>query len=127
MIESAHPAWQPLRVRTEARPGAMVVRPSGEVDLAAVPQLRSMLTTIAGGGHHAIVSLGEVTYIDSSGIKALFDVHRLFAKRERRLALAEPSSVVQRILAITEIEKIIPVFASVDQALRSLPVSGRPE
>lgn len=121
------PSWQSLSFRTEERPGAVVLHPSGEVDIATVSSLWSMLKAAGAGGRHVVVMLGKITYIDSTGIKAFLDVHRLFEERAQRLVLAEPTAVVRKVIEITALEKVIPVYASLEQAVGSLAAPRSPE
>ncbi len=118
--------WGSLTFRTEERAEAVVLSPSGEVDLGTAPALRSSLKAILEDGHNAIVDLGAITYIDSTGIKVVFDMHRLFLERGRRVVLAEPATVVRKVMEIVGLEKAVPVYASLDAALQSFHTSPWP-
>ncbi len=56
-----------------ARSGdAVVVRVIGELDLATAPQLREILADLASlGALHVTVDLGELAFVDSSGLGVL--------------------------------------------------------
>ena len=127
MTERANPSWESLSFRTEERREAAVLHPAGEVDLATVSSLWSMLKSLGEGGRPVIVDLSAITYIDSTGIKALLDVHRLFQQRAQRLVLADPTSTVRKVIQITALEKVIPVYASLEQAVESLREPAEPE
>jgi anti-sigma B factor antagonist len=127
MAEHARPSWESLTCRTEERGEAVVLHPSGEVDLATVSSLYSMMKSAGEDGRHVVVTLNEITYIDSTGIKALLDVHRLLRQRSQRLVLADPTSMVRKVIEITALEKVIPVYASLEEALRSLHAAAGPE
>jgi anti-sigma B factor antagonist len=127
MAEHARPSWESLTCRTEERGEAVVLHPSGEVDLATVSSLWSMMKSAGEDGRHVIVTLNEITYIDSTGIKALLDVHRLLRQRSQRLVLADPTSMVRKVIEITALEKVIPVYASLEEAMQSLHAPAAPE
>jgi anti-sigma B factor antagonist len=127
MTERANPSWPALTFKTEERREAVVLHPAGEVDLATVSSLWSMLKSMSEGGRPVIVSLSGITYIDSTGIKALLDGHRLFQQRAQRLVLADPTSMVRKVIEITALEKVIPVYASLEQALEFLRAPAEPE
>jgi anti-anti-sigma factor len=101
---------------------------SGDLDLAGVATFRAHL----GAAHDAdglVFDLQNLRYLDSSGIKALIDVQRALAPSGRRVALVGPSPTVRKILEVLDLERLIPVFASVGQALayvRSEVGSERP-
>jgi anti-sigma B factor antagonist len=127
MAEHARPSWDSLTCRTEDRGEAVVLHPSGEVDLATVSNLWAMMKSAGEDGRHVIVTLNEITYIDSTGIKALLDVHRLLRQRSQRLVLADPTSMVRKVIEITALEKVIPVYASLEEAMQSLQTPAAPE
>lgn len=127
MAEHARPSWDSLTCRTEDRGEAVVLHPSGEVDLATVSNLWAMMKSAGEDGRHVIVTLNEITYIDSTGIKALLDVHRLLRQRSQRLVLADPTSMVRKVIEITALEKVIPVYASLEEAVQSLHAPAGPK
>jgi anti-anti-sigma factor len=122
----ASPSWEALTFRREERPEGIVLFPSGEVDLASAPALWAHLRAILEDGLHVIVSLRGVTYIDSTGIKTLLDIHRMFVERGQRFALSEPAPVVRKVMEIAGLERAIPVHASLEAALESFRPSVPP-
>lgn len=104
--------------RQEAR-GAILIRPTGEVDLTSVPILWSNLKALLEDGQDVVVDLSGVQSIDSTGFEALVDAGHLFFQRGQRFALATPTSVVQRLIDIGYPDEVIPVFASIEMALDS--------
>ncbi len=102
--------------RQEAR-GAILIRPTGEVDLTSVPILWSNLKALLEDGQDVVVDLSGVQSIDSTGFEALVDAGHLFFQRGQRFALATPTSVVQRLIDIGYPDEVIPVFASSEMAL----------
>lgn len=74
----------------------------GEFDLNETADLTEAAKRALGRGKHLIVNLSETTFIDSSVIRALFNIDRLAKSHQRMLALqlaTAPS--VERVLAIT--------------------------
>jgi len=123
-VENHVSAWGALQCRTETRPEAVVVVPSGEVDLGTVPVLSSALRIVLDGNRDAIILLNELKYIDSTGIKTILDVHRAFTEHGRRLILADPPAIIRRVLDIVGLEKVMPIHPSLDSALASCSVSA---
>ena len=97
----------------------MLVRPVGKVNLATVPLLWSNLRAVREDNLNVIIDLKAILGIDSAGIHALLDAHRLFIQCGQRLALAEPSHRVRTLLEGAGFEKTVPIFASVAAALAS--------
>jgi anti-anti-sigma factor len=75
-----------------------LVKLLGELDLASAPELRSQLRPLDGDLE---VDLAGLTFLDSSGMNALVDVHRDRDARGHRLVIRGASGIVLRALTIT--------------------------
>lgn len=104
--------------RQEAQ-GAILIRPTGEVDLSTVPMLWANLNALLEDGQDVIVDLNGIRYIDSSGLEALLDSCQVFRQRGQRFTLVRPASVIGRLIDIRSLDKAIPVFESIEAALDS--------
>ena len=103
-------------------PPALVARPSGDVDMAATPGLQAeLLGAVAEHGAGCLViDLGDVDYIDSSGIELLFRVHGALAGEEVDLiVVAPPGTSAARLLGLVALGDIGEVRASLTDALRT--------
>ena len=74
-----------------------VIAVSGEVDIATSPNLRSELEA-ALDAQELCVDLCDTTFMDSSGIHVLLDIHRL---AEGRMTIVCPPGAVRRVLDLT--------------------------
>ena len=74
-----------------------VIAVSGEVDMASSPSLRSELEA-ALDAQELRVDLCDTTFMDSSGIHVLLDIHRL---AEGRMTIVCPPGPVRRVLDLT--------------------------
>jgi anti-anti-sigma factor len=93
-----------------------VVEVGGDVDIATVAGLEEpVIRAIEEGRHPVVLDLGECPFIDSSGIRLLLRAHRLLNgtpnHHQPSLAIAATGHVA-RMLAITAVDKVIPVRAS---------------
>lgn len=89
-----------------------VVRPSGELDLVTAPRLVSEIATVLWRSPAAttlIVDLGDVAFMDSSGIKALLRARRLMTERRGQVALHGVRPSVSRLLNITGVHDLFPI------------------
>ncbi|MBN2139509.1 MAG: STAS domain-containing protein [Desulfovibrionaceae bacterium] len=66
-----------------------------------------------------IVDISEVAFIDSTGLGALLSCHKALEDRGG-LVLACPGQEVARLFALTRMNRVMGVFASVDQAVASV-------
>ena len=97
----------------------------GELDLAAAPELRSELTALVGTNNNraVVLDLAEVTFMDSSGVGAVLSTYRALLLQERRLVVANAHPIVARVLNLTNVDSIIPVRASVADAVDGCPLA----
>ncbi len=71
-----------------------------------------------------IFDLGQVTFIDSSGIGFILGRYKLALLAGGKTALTNVSDQVRRLASISGILKIINIYPSVDKAIESLTRGG---
>jgi anti-anti-sigma factor len=77
-----------LAVSFEHVAGAVVVRCAGEVDMANAQELCDAIDSTAAAD--VIVDIGELRYLDSSGIRAIEQAFRRLRSSSRSFALVAP-------------------------------------
>jgi anti-anti-sigma factor len=83
----------------------------GEVDIASSPHLRSALEAAFDAGAHELwVDLSAITFMDSSGLHVLLDMHRLAEGLRRRLTIICPPGNVHRVLDLTGVIRTLRVY-----------------
>jgi anti-sigma B factor antagonist len=110
----------------EETPDAVILRPSGEVDLATVATFSDALTRAAARGRCIVVDMMGIEYIDSSGIHALIGYANACKQRGDLLILVAPRGTVQKVIRITNLDRVITVLASVEVALDLLQSRATP-
>ena len=84
---------------------------SGEVDIASAGELRAALAdAVESGAAEIWVDLTAVEFMDSTGITAIVDARSQLDGR--RFALICPIGPVRRVIAISGIDRAIPIHAS---------------
>lgn len=74
----------------------------GAVDVRLAPDLKEMLATVRSSGvQHLVLELGTVTFMDTTGLRFLFDLQRLAEERGGSLRLADPSEAVLDLLEMS--------------------------
>lgn len=96
--------------------GPTVVRVTGELDLATAPQLEEALASRPANGG-LVIDLGGCTFVDSTCVRVLVGVVRDTEDAGERAALVVTDPGVLRVLEITALDTLVPVHASVDEAL----------
>ena len=88
----------------------------GELDLVSVAEFRLLVEEDMRGQQDVLFDLRDVSYIDSVAIRMLLQVHRMLSDRKQRMTIVQPPGLARRILDITDIGHIIPIFGSVQEA-----------
>jgi anti-anti-sigma factor len=106
-------------VRFEVVGESTVVRIRGEVDLSnAWSVARAMREAISNQAHTVVVDLSEVTYLDSAGIRVLFDLSRGLAEHDQRLIVVLPvGATTRRALEVSAFATAAQVVETLDDAL----------
>lgn len=87
---------------------AWVLAPKGAVDIASCGELESRLEEVIDGGATIVVlDLGEIDFIDSSGIRVIVRASRHLQEKGGRLLVENTSGATQRILEVTGILEIL--------------------
>lgn len=103
---------------TERDVGPVVVQLSGEYDLWRRDELEAELKP-AESADIAVLDLRDVTYIDSTALTCLVRLKKRMAENGAgELRLVAPQPNVRKILSLTQLERIFPVFESLGDALR---------
>ncbi len=95
-----------------------VISLSGEVDLHYSPTARKQILDLVGNGHDVLVDLSQVKYIDSSGLASLVEGYQLAKRNKVAFALAGVSDAALQVLQLTRLDKVFPVYDSVEAALQ---------
>jgi anti-sigma B factor antagonist len=98
-----------------------VVDLAGRITLGeAAGTLRDTLKELLGKGQRNILlNLGEVTYIDSSGLGELVGGFATVANRGGQLKLLDIQSRVRELMQITKLYTVFDIFTDEAEAIRS--------
>jgi anti-anti-sigma factor len=98
-----------LEVDTEERSGELVIRFSGDLDLACFDEVNELLTTSLSDGHHSVrIDLRGLQFIDSTGIRLLLVAHERAHSNGHQLRIIRGSEQVQRVFALTDLDARLP-------------------
>ena len=96
----------------------MVLTVGGEVDLNTAPQLKERIGSLIEQGHHRIlVDLEGVEFMDSTGLSALVSGVTRTGQANGELAVVCTRPQVLRLLALTGLDHVLKVHASVSEAV----------
>ena len=105
--------------------GVPVVMAPEEIDITNAPDLRSALLQAAANGPGTLVAdLTRTRFCDSSGLHTLLAAHKRAQAEGGELLLVIPSPAVLRVFAITTVDRMIPNFTSLEEALARTSANG---
>jgi anti-sigma B factor antagonist len=104
------------------RDGCVVVSVRGEVDLATAPTLKTrLLDLVAEGENEIIVDLSDTDFLDSTGLGAVVAAYKRVRAHDGHLKLVASSSRVKRVFEITNLDRVVPILATVEEACAHVP------
>lgn len=110
-----------MKVRQEIVGGAAIVRLSGQ--LMGGPEaetVRETIQTLLEQGHrNLLVDLGEVSWVNSTGLGLLISSHLLAANHAGVLRLVGMSKRIRDILTVTRLDTVFQVYDDEQTALAS--------
>jgi anti-sigma B factor antagonist len=109
-----------MKIETERpRPGHLVMQPKGRMDADTAPNLKQAIKQVASeeSGLIVVIDLGEVDFIDSSGLSALVSGLKSLRQADGALRLCRPHPQAMTALRLTMLDRVFPIFPSVEAAL----------
>jgi anti-anti-sigma factor len=108
--------------------GVPVVTTPAEIDITTADQLRAALLHAAGNRHPVVVAdMTGTRFCDSAALQALTAAYERARADGGELRLVTPAAgTVPRVLALTGIDRFIPCFASLEEALAKAPDGTNP-
>jgi anti-sigma B factor antagonist len=106
-------------VSEELEPGVLLVRLSGEIDIATTETAAEAIrAAVAPPIRLVLIDVSAVTFCSSAGLGNLVEARRLAGEHDISLALVGVGRPVDRPLEITGLGPHFSIFASVQDALR---------
>ena len=98
--------------------GIVVVRSEGRLNMAAAPGLRAVVSEcVAAGQSRIVVDLSAITFMDSSGLGALIGGLKTARQTGGDLRIAAPTEQVSTVLGLTNLDRVLRPFATVEDAI----------
>jgi len=101
-------------------PQATVVEAMGEVDLRRQPEFqKALLVVCEERPARLIIDLGQVSYMDSSGVGTLVKIAHTVKGQGGRMTLVGPSPRVRSIFEVTSLDRYFHIVATEAEALQA--------
>ena len=101
--------------------GVPVLRLKGRLTIGEGSRdLRGTIADIAAEGHtYLLLDLGEVTYIDSSGLGAFISFLRKLNEKKGDLKLCGMSKQVRAVFELVRMHRILDIYGTREEAVRA--------
>jgi anti-sigma B factor antagonist len=97
----------PLTVRAADVPSGWVLRVAGELDAATAPELLATFDGLPVHGSEVVVDIAEVSFIDSSGLRALLQLRQAAEATDRVLVVRRPARQAWRLLQLSGLTGLV--------------------
>ena len=101
----------------------MVAAPQ-EIDITNAAGLREVLLDLIPGHAAVVIDMTQTQFCDTAGLHVLVMAHKRALAQGCQVRLAMPGGPVLRILAITGIDRVIPRFTSLEDAMAAPAAPG---
>jgi stage II sporulation protein AA (anti-sigma F factor antagonist) len=110
----------PVEVQLIARAGIAVAAVSGEVDLDERDRFEEALRAVRDGQGPAVLDLGAVPFMDSSGLHVVVQLWQRLQREGRALVLASPAPGVRKLFELTALDRMLAIYDDADAAVDAL-------
>jgi len=116
-----------LDLQTSRQGEAGVLSLRGEIDVYTAPLLRQALLDLIGqGARDVVVDMGEVDFLDSTGLGVLVEGLKRVKTKGGEFSIVATQDKILKIFDITGLNKAFPIHGSLEGALESSSPSPAP-
>ena len=108
MNATQHQDFRPFEVHVSSGSEGVRVAPAGEIDLATARQLQERIDALLGGCTRLVLDLGDVTFMDSTGVRLVLELVRAAARDGWELAVTRVPHAVHRVFELSGVLDAIP-------------------
>jgi anti-sigma B factor antagonist len=109
-----------ITYRPGNRPDQLVVIPNGDLDLyASVAFCKAVMDKLEGGSPRLVLDLGDVRYLDSSGVGALIRLLQKARALGGEIRVARLIGTPKKVLEMSNIISLLKVSPDADAALKA--------
>lgn len=117
-----------MRLEVTQEHSIAIAHVAGELDMANRSRFADeVLGKMADESSALVVDLTELQYIDSAGVRSLFEIAKTLKLREQLFAIAVPEgSPLRSVLKITQVEDVAAICPSRQDALELASLEATP-
>ncbi len=97
-----------------------IITMEGHLDALSAPHAKEAFREYGTGTYHAVVDLGKVSFIDSSGLASLISGLKTFRSQGKQFRLAAVQPNVRQVLTLTMLDRAFDIMPDVRAAVSSI-------
>jgi anti-sigma B factor antagonist len=110
-----------MTISTEAMDGeVMRVILDGRLDIQGAAAIDLKMNVLAGSSKFLLIDLTNVSFLGSMGLRSLVLPAQAVKRRGGKMALLNPTPMVEEVLKASNIDEIIPIYHNLDTAVAAL-------
>jgi anti-anti-sigma factor len=100
----------PFQLDTARDGDVATVRLAGELDMGATFSLEPQIDRLLADDEvrRLVVDLRAVTFVDSTGLRLLLEIHQRAERAARELSILRPEPTVQRVFTLAGLDDVLP-------------------
>jgi len=108
-----------VRVDAERASGVVVLSPEGDVDMSRSPELRNAIRAVLNQQRpkKLVIDLGDVAYMDSSGLATLVEAMRTTRTAGVRMILCAMNEKVRAVFEIARLDQYFNIENTIEEAI----------
>jgi anti-anti-sigma factor len=111
-------AIQDMKLESEDKSKAVVVRVIGRMDAVSAPEFdQACAKLFSGGAKNLVVDLDQMDYISSAGLRSILAAGKTLKGQGGQLVLCSLKGMVKEIFEISGFVSVFPVFPSAEDAV----------
>jgi len=96
----------------------------GELDASGVPAFLTDIHGIAASGKDVILDTHLLSYIDSTGLGAVFSIKQALEAKGKKMCLVGCHGLLTKILDLTRLDSKVKCYETLDEALSEVNTPG---
>jgi anti-anti-sigma factor len=92
----------------------------GRLDIEGAAAIDLRMNVVAGSAKFLLIDLRNVSFIGSLGLSTIVIPAQAVRRRGGKVALLDPTPMVEEVLKASKVDQVIPVFRELDAAIAAL-------
>ncbi len=96
----------------------------GTLEASNIEPFREAMANLVEGATRLLIDMGNVTFLDSSGLGALVAIWRSVSAKDGEMKLCRIGSMVRTVFELTRIHRIFEIYDTEEEALANYQTSS---